>query len=256
MRVSTFNVNSLQARMEQLERFVEQEKPDVLCIQETKLPDDRFPVDAIKALGFEFLVFTGQKSYNGVAMLSRTPITDPQTDFRDGDPSGEPRIVAGTVEGVRVYGLYCPNGTQVGSERYHGKLAWFHRLRAELDTHFSPTDPVLLTGDFNITPAPNDTWDPFGSGGKLLCTNEERAALTHLMEFGLDDAFRELNPYFVEFTWWDYQKMGFQRNHGLRIDHFLLTAPLMERAEAVTVHRDVRGWERPSDHAPVSLDLA
>lgn len=255
MRVTTFNVNSLNARMEQLERFVREERPDVLCLQETKLTDDRFPVDAMAALGFPHVVYTGQKSYNGVALLSKTPITDPQTDFLDGEPHPDRRIVAGTVEGIRIYGLYCPNGTQLGSDRFYGKLAWFRRLRKELDDHLDPSGDVLLTGDFNITPADNDTWDPFGTEGQLHCTEEEREVLEHLMAFGLTDAWRVLNPFFVGFTWWNYQRMGFQRNQGLRIDHMLLSESLMARTDAVTIHQDVRGWERPSDHAPVSVDL-
>lgn len=256
MRVTTFNVNSLNARMEQLERFVQEEQPDVLCLQETKVPDDRFPIDAVKALGYPHIVFTGQKSYNGVAMLSRHPISDPQIDFLDGEPHPARRLVAGTVQGVRIYGLYCPNGTQVHSPRYRGKLEWFRRLRAELDTHHDPSDDLLITGDFNITPADNDTWDPFGSEGQLLCTEAEREVFEHLLAFGLTDSWRELNPFFVEFSWWDYQRMGFSRNQGLRIDHVLLTESLMERAEQVIIHREVRGWDKPSDHVPVSVDLA
>jgi len=255
MRVTTFNVNSLNARMESVRRFVDEEAPDVLVLQETKVDDPRFPLDAVKGLGFEHVEFDGQKSYNGVAMLSKYPISDVQKNFRDGEPHPDKRIIAGTVQGIRIYGLYCPNGTQVGSPRYHGKLEWFRRLRAELDAHFSPTDAVLLTGDFNITPTENDCWDPFRSDGTLLCTDEERAVFQHLLDFGLTDTWRELNPFSVEFTWWDYQRMGWPRNQGIRIDHVLLTQPLLQRATAVTIHREVRGWERPSDHAPVSVDL-
>lgn len=255
MRVTSFNVNSLNARMEQLTQFVAQEKPDVMCLQETKLPDDRLPVDDLKALGFPHVIFTGQKAYNGVAMLSKHPIEDPQLDFRD-EPHADRRLVAGTVQGIRIYGLYCPNGTKVGSPRFHGKLDWYRRLRTELDTHFQPTDDVLITGDFNVTPTDIDTWDPFGTDGHLLCTREERAAFQDLLDFGLTDAWRQQNPYSVEFSWWDYQKMGFSRNHGLRIDHALLTDSVLKRCEAVTIHRDVRGWDNPSDHAPVTTTLA
>lgn len=255
MRIVTFNVNSLNARMEQLARVVEELQPDVMCLQETKLPDDRLPVDDLKALGFEHVAFTGQKAYNGVAMLSKHELSDVQLDFRD-EPHPDRRIVAATVQGIRIYGLYVPNGTKVGSERFHGKLDWYRRLRTELDTYYKPDDHVLITGDFNVTPTDNDTWDPFGTEGKLLCTREEREAFENLLEFGLTDAWRDLNPFSVEFSWWDYQKMGWQRNHGLRIDHMLLTDPLLERCEAVTIHREIRGWDNPSDHTPVSVDLA
>lgn len=255
MRVATYNVNSLNARMASVERYVKECAPDVLCLQETKLPDERFPTEAIRAMGFGHIASTGQKSYNGVAMLSKHPIEDVQTDFLDGDPHADRRLIAGTVQGTRIYGLYCPNGTQVGSARFHGKLDWYRRLRAELDTHFSANDDVLLCGDFNITPTDNDTWDPFGSEGKLLCTPQEREIFEHLLAFGFTESWREKNPFSVEFSWWDYQKMGWQRNHGLRIDHVLLTASLMSRCEEVTIHREVRGWPSPSDHAPVSVDL-
>ncbi|MEZ4318617.1 MAG: exodeoxyribonuclease III [Myxococcota bacterium] len=256
MRIATFNVNSLNARMEQLRRFVDEHGPDVLCLQETKLEDSRFPEAAMHDLGFEHVAFDGQKSYNGVAMLSKLPLVDVQKNFRDGEPHPDKRILAATVAGIRIYGLYCPNGTQVGSERFHGKLDWYRRLRAELDTHFTPADDVLITGDFNVTPTETDCWDPFRSEGKLLCTNEEREVFEHLLDFGLTDSWRERNPFSVEFSWWDYQKMGWQRNQGLRIDHVLLTDSLLERCEAVTIHRDVRGWDSPSDHAPVSVDLS
>ena len=255
MRVTTFNVNSLHARAASFERFVATHDPDVVCLQETKLPDERFPVEAMKSLGFPHIAFTGQKSYNGVAMLSKHPIENPQLDFLDGEPHPDRRLVAGTVKGIRIYGLYCPNGTEVGSPRYHGKLAWYRRLRAEFDTHLDPTGPVLVTGDFNVTPTDNDTWDPFRSEGHLLSTKEERAVLEHLMEFGLTDAWRALNPFSVEFTHWDYQRRAFSLNQGIRIDHVLLTDCLMKRARAVAIHKDVRGWDTPSDHAPVSVDL-
>jgi exodeoxyribonuclease-3 len=178
-----------------------------------------------------------------------------QLDFRDGPPSAERRLIAATVQGVRIYGLYCPNGTEVGSERFHGKLAWYRRLRAELDARFTPSDALMLVGDFNVTPTDSDCWDPFGSEGTLLCTDQEREAWRHLCGFGLTDAWRSKNPFAVDFSWWDYQKMGWQRNHGLRIDHALLTPPLMARCKAVTIHREARGWDNPSDHAPVSVDL-
>ncbi len=254
MRVATYNVNSLNARLDHVRRFAEESGVDVLALQETKLEDSRFPVDQLEDM-FPHIAFDGQKSYNGVALLSKHPLEDVQKNFRDGEPHPDKRIIAATVRGVRIYGLYCPNGTQVGSDRFRGKLEWYRRLRAELDTYHSPDDAVIVTGDFNVTPTEHDCWDPFRSEGKLLCTNEEREAFEHLLDFGLTDSWRELNPYIVEFSWWDYQKMGWQRNHGLRIDHVLLTDSLLDRCEAVTIHKDVRGWDSPSDHAPVSVDL-
>lgn len=256
MRVATFNVNSLNARLDPLARWVRDARPDVVCLQETKVEDTRFPELAVRAMGFEHVAFTGQKTYNGVAILSRYPLSDVQTEFRDGEPHPDRRLIAATVEGVRIYGLYCPNGTEVGSPRYHGKLAWFRRLRAELDAYHTPSDPLLVCGDFNVTPTEMDCWDPFGSEGQLLCTDAEREVFQHLLAFGLHDTWREKNPFAVDFSWWDYQRMGWPRNQGLRIDHVLLTAPLLARCTGVTIHRDVRGGDTPSDHAPVSVDLS
>ncbi len=255
MRVSTFNVNGLQSRLPQLRRFCEQFQPDVVCLQEIKLPDARFPHDAIAAMGYPHQLVAGQKAYNGVAILSRLPLDDPQRGFRDGPPDPEQRLVAATVDGIRIYGLYAPNGTQVGSDRYERKLAWYARLTEELRSYHQPSDPLLLTGDFNVVPDDIDAWDPFGSEGQLLCTEPEREAFATLLAFGLHDAYRALYPTDVGFTWWDYQRRAYARNQGLRIDHVLLTAPLLERARRVLLHREVRGWERPSDHAPVSVDL-
>ncbi len=253
MRVVTWNVNSLRTRMEHLARFTEEVSPDVVCLQELKLEDDQIPVEELQALGYPHLVAYGQPAYNGVAMLSKLPIEGEQRGFL-GDDDDQARVVAGTVQGVRIYGLYTPNGQSVGSPQFLYKLAWLGKLREELD-RYAPTDEVLVCGDMNVAPSDLDVWDPFKAEGRVLFHPDERAAIQALVDWGLTDAFRERNPFETAFSWWDYQKMGFQRNHGMRIDHVYLTAPLMQRCTEVTIHRDVRGWDTPSDHAPVSVVL-
>lgn len=253
MRIVTWNVNSLRARMDHLARFVGEVSPDVLCLQELKADDAQIPLEALHALGYPHVVAWGQPTYNGVALLSRHPITDPQRGFQGYDDDAA-RAVSGTVGGVRIYGLYTPNGQAVGGPQFRYKLDWLAALRRELD-RLDPGDDVLVCGDMNIAPGDLDVWDPFKAEGQLLCTAEERAALQHVLDWGLIDSFRERNPFESGFSWWDYRRMGFSRNQGLRIDHVLLSRSLMARCAEVTIHRDVRGWDTPSDHAPVSVVL-
>lgn len=253
MRITTWNVNSLRARTGHVQRFAEEHAPDVLCLQELKLADDLFPADELRA-HFPYQTWWGQATYNGVAILSKRPLDEIRRGF-EAWPDDEARCLSCLVAGIRVYALYVPNGTEVGSARFHYKLKWLEHLRAELDRWPKDT-PLAVVGDMNVAPDDLDVWDPFRCDGILLCHPDERAALAHVTAWGLHDAFRERNPFANAFTWWDYQKMGFVRNHGLRIDHTLLSDPLMVRLQKVTIHRDVRGWELPSDHAPVSVDLA
>lgn len=254
MRVTTWNVNSLRARLDHVVRFVAEAKPDVLCLQELKLPQDQFPVDVLGPL-FPHSVWWGQPTYNGVAILSKLPLSDVRKGFAV-DDDGEARVLTCVVDGVRLYGLYCPNGTELGSARFHAKLRWYDRLADEVAAYAADAE-VLVVGDMNVAPDDLDVWDPFKCDGQLLCHPDERAAFARLCARGrLTDAFREREPFANAFTWWHYQKMGFQRNHGLRIDHALASAPLMARLRAITIHRGVRGWDQPSDHAPVSADFA
>ncbi|HHO52513.1 MAG TPA: exodeoxyribonuclease III [Deltaproteobacteria bacterium] len=254
MRIATWNVNSLRARASHLERFVEEVGPDVLCLQELKIDDPQIPFESLHALGYPHVVAWGQPTYNGVALLSRHPITDPQRGLGDYEDDAA-RAVSGMVEGVWIYSLYAPNGQAVGSAQFSYKLAWLAALRRALQRH-TPSDDVLVCGDLNIAPGDLDVWDPFKAEGRLLCTDEERRALQELLDWGLFDSFRERNLFESAFTWWDYRRMGFSRNQGLRIDHVLLTRSLMDRCTEVTIHRDVRGWDTPSDHAPVSVVLS
>lgn len=255
MRFTTWNVNSLRLRVEHLAKFAKAADPDVLCLQELKLTQEAFPEDAVRAL-FPHVEWWGQQAYNGVALLSKHPLGNVRRGFVQwGSPTPydpESRVLSADVGERRVYGLYVPNGQQVGAPKFFYKLAWLGELRRDLDATCAGRKVVLL-GDFNVALDDLDVWDPFKCDGQILCHDKEREALRNVLAFGFVDPFREKNPYANEFTWWDYQKMGFQRNHGLRIDHTFVTAA--ETVRKVTIHRDVRGWENPSDHAPVSVDV-
>jgi exodeoxyribonuclease-3 len=257
MKVATWNTNSLRIRVEHLRRWLAETPVDVLCLQETKTPDESFPSQEITALGFPHQAIYGQKSYNGVAILSRQPITNVVKGFALGEPDPQTRLIRGTVNGVELVNVYVPNGNRVGSEKFQYKLAWLKRLRAELDHSHDPTSPLLLCGDINIAPADDDTWDPFEADGQILFHPHEHRALTQLTDWGLTDAFRHLYPTQQQFSWWDYRGGGFPRNHGFRIDHIYLSVPLLARCQGVVIERRLRGWEKPSDHVPVvaTLDL-
>jgi len=256
MQVVTWNVNSLRARMAHLLRFLDEVSPDVVCLQELKLTDDLFPAKVLREAGYPHLVWWGQKNYNGVAMLSKHPIDAPQKGIDDGGDRSQSRLIAGTVNGIRIIGVYAPNGTRLGSEPFAFKLSWYDRLFEMIASRHRPSDPIILCGDLNIAPDDPDVWDPFRCDGILLCHPLERERFQRFLDWGFVDPFRERHPFANTFSWWDYQQMGFQRNHGLRIDHTLLTAPVDARCSEVTIHANVRGWTSPSDHAPVSVTLS
>ena len=253
MRVCTWNVNSLRARLDHVRRFTEEGGCDVICLQETKCTDEQFPAEALAEMGWAHVEHWGQPTYNGVALLSRHPLVDVQRGF-EGYDDDEARVIAATVKGVRIYGLYTPNGQAVGSPKFHYKLRWLEQLRAEVH-RYEPGTKLLVCGDMNIAPDDIDVWDPFKLDGQLLCHPHEREALAKVLAWGLADAYRDQHPFSNEFSWWNYQNMGFQRGFGLRIDHVFLSDPLMDALKKATIHRDVRGWDTPSDHAPVSVDL-
>jgi exodeoxyribonuclease III len=251
VKIATWNVNSLRMRHAHLAQWVKTAAPDVLCLQETKLEDHEFPHADLVALGYPHVVFRGERSYNGVAMLSKLPLDDVRFDFDDGVDDPQPRLVTARVAGIRVLGCYVPNGQEVGSPKFAYKLQWFDRLRAFLDRVASPSDDVLLCGDLNVAPGEADVWDPFQCDGRVLFHPAERAKVGELLAWGLLDAWREKNPFGSQFSWWDYQGMGFQRNHGFRIDHVLVSRSLYARCRAISIERVVRTWKNPSDHVPV-----
>jgi exodeoxyribonuclease-3 len=251
LKLATWNVNSLRIRIPHLEKWAKKAKPDLVCLQETKTEDAEFPVAEIEALGFPHLAFIGEKSYNGVALLSRTPLEGVIAGFGDGVDDPHPRMISAMVAGIRVVCCYVPNGQQLGSPAFAYKLAWFDRLRAFLGRIATPDDPVAVVGDMNVAPEEQDVWDPFQCDGQVLFHPLERQKIQDLLGWGLTDAFRTRQPFASQFSWWDYRGMGFQRNHGLRIDHVFVTKPLLARCTSVVIEREVRTWKDPSDHVPV-----
>lgn len=250
VKLVTWNVNSIRQRFERLVALLARHAPDVVCLQETKTTDADFPAEALRAAGYAS-VFAGQKAYNGVAILAKGEMADVTRGFRDGGDDEQARLIAATIGGVRVICAYVPNGQSVGSEKYAYKLEWLERLRKMLDREGDHTRPLALVGDFNVAPADADVHDPEAWRGQVLVSEPERAALRHVLDYGLVDAFRDRYPDKVAFTWWDYRMLGFPKNHGLRIDHMLMTRPLAVRLEDVVIDRDERKGKSPSDHAPV-----
>jgi exodeoxyribonuclease-3 len=227
--------------------------PDVLVLQEIKQVTEKFPSDALQELGYHAIA-SGQKTYNGVAVISKSPASDPVTDFPEyEDP--QRRILASTIGNVRVIDLYVPNGSEVGSDKYHYKLAWLASLHSFLQTELQQHENVVVLGDFNIAPADQDVYDPEKWGEAVLCSPREREALKALLDLGLTDVFRKFDQPEKSFSWWDYRAAGFRRNAGLRIDLILTSAAMAERCTASYVDREPRSWERPSDHAPVVAEF-
>jgi exodeoxyribonuclease III len=273
VRIATWNVNSLKARLEKVEWWLGRAAPDVLLLQETKLTDADAPALAFAAAGYQ-LLHHGEGRWNGVAIISRVGIAEPVTNFGDGpvrdtgpgtavpgaeedfDPLDEARMVSAVCGGVRVVSLYAPNGREVGSPFYEGKLRWFARLRRWLDEARDPSEPLLLGGDLNVAPADADVWDPAAAHGGTHVSEPERAAFRALLDWGLVDTYRAGHAEPGRFTWWDYRAGNFQRNEGMRIDHLLASAPVAGRVVAVEIDREARkGQPTPSDHAPLVLDL-
>jgi exodeoxyribonuclease-3 len=254
MKIATWNVNSLKVRLPHLLQWLETNPVDVLCLQETKLTDDKFPVDALNAAGYQ-VAFTGQKTYNGVAILSKHPITDVQKNNPLYDDPQQ-RILAATIEGIRFVCAYVPNGQAVGSDKFVYKMAWLASLREWLAAELALHPQLAALGDYNIAPEDRDVHDPVEWGEGIHVSPAERAALGTLTALGLQDAFRLFEQPEKSYSWWDYRMMGFRRNRGLRIDHILLSPALASRCEACIIDRDPRKWEQPSDHTPVVATLA
>jgi exodeoxyribonuclease-3 len=253
MKLATWNVNSLSVRLPQVLDWLQTNPVDVLAMQELKMTDDKFPKDAFEALGYHAQWF-GQKTYNGVALLSRTPATDIVKNIPGFDDEMA-RVIAGTVEGVRVVGAYFPNGQEPGSDKFEYKMEWLKGMRqwikAELEVH----PKLVLMGDYNITFDDLDVWDPIGLQDTIHCTEEERYHLRALVALGLHDSHRLFEQPAKSYSWWDYRGGGFTRNRGLRIDHILVSNALKPSVQACTIDKLPRKNERPSDHAPVVVTL-
>lgn len=254
MKLATWNVNSLNVRLPHVLKWLEENPVDVLCVQETKLTDDKFPVAAIEAAGYH-VVFSGQKTYNGVAILSKHPIADVVINNPHYEDVQQ-RILAATIAGMRIVCAYVPNGQAVGTDKYEYKLGWLKSFRDWLEAEAAAHPNLAVLGDYNIAPEDRDVHDPVAWKDQVLCSVPERAALEALFKLGLSDSFRLFEQADKTFSWWDYRMLGFQKNKGVRIDHILLSAPLARRCVACVVDRAPRKWEQPSDHAPVIATLS
>jgi exodeoxyribonuclease-3 len=253
MKLATSNVNSLKVRLPQLLEWLSTSPVDVLCLQETKLTDDKFPVAEINAAGYQ-VAFTGQKTYNGVAILSRYPIQNVVKNNPLFDDEQQ-RVISATIEGMRIVCAYIPNGQAVGTDKYEYKLRWLDALTRWLSDELKAHPALALLGDYNIAPGDADVYDPVEWAGQVLCSDSERAAFERLVALGLQDAFRMFPQAEKLYSWWDYRQMAFRRNRGLRIDHILLSAPLAARCTACEIDKLPRKWEQPSDHTPVVATL-
>jgi exodeoxyribonuclease-3 len=267
MRIASWNVNSLKARLEKVTWWLERAYPDVLLLQETKCSDAEAPREAFAKLGYELAHHGTPGGRNGVAIASRLPMSDAESNFGeplqkertpdvpDDEPFAEPRFHAVTVAGLRVASIYAPNGRAVGSPFYAAKLTWFERLARWLQTRRTE-EPLVIGGDFNIAPTDADVWDPKVCHGGTHVSPSERAAFMRLIEWGLVDAYRQHHPEPDRYTWWDYRAGDFHRNVGMRIDHILVSAPVATRTVWAEIDREARkGKPIPSDHAPLVVDL-
>jgi len=257
MRIATWNVNSIRTRVDRVLLWLDEHQPDVLCMQETKVVDDNFPREGFEERGYS-LSLLGQRTYNGVAIASRLPVEDVERGLPLADDE-DARGIAATIGGVRIVSLYVPNGRQLEADHYQYKLRWLDALRAWLDEHHKPSDPLILVGDFNVAPDDRDVYDPAAFEGSVMNSDEVRARLQTLLDWGLVDSLRTVTDEPGVFTWWDYRGGAFRFNQGLRIDLMLASDPVRERIVSVTTHRDDRkvrkGVEKPSDHVPVTLEL-
>ena len=263
MRIASWNVNSVRTRLDQVLSWLEQQQPDVLCLQETKVADELFPHAAFEQLGYSCAI-SGQKAYNGVALISRLPLEDVQIGFTpllpdDAEAAGlseQKRVISALIEGIRVLNLYVPNGSSLKSEKYPYKLEWLACLKRYLAAQEQQGDPLCMVGDFNIGPEPRDLHDPERLTGGIMASNAEREALQGALAGRLSDAFRVFEPGSGHWSWWDYRSGAWDRDQGWRIDHIYLSEDLLDCATGCVIDKGPRGNIQPSDHAPVVVNLA
>jgi exodeoxyribonuclease III len=257
MKIATWNVNSVNARLETILTWFREAQPDVACLQEIKCVDEKFPVEAFESLGYNAAVH-GQKSYNGVALLSKTPLEDVRRGLPGDDGDDHARYIEAVVSGpepVRVASIYLPNGNPITTDKFPYKLRWMERLASHAKDLLALEEPLALCGDYNVIPEPEDADNPASWMGDALFQPETRAAFRRLKWLGLTEAYTEVDGTPGGYTFWDYQAGAWQRNHGIRIDHFLLSPQAADRLTSVTIHRNARAMEKPSDHVPVVVEL-
>lgn len=249
LKIATWNVNSINARLPHILKWLADESPDVLVLQEIKVPDERFPLSEIVSLGFE-VNFSGQKAYNGVALISRSLAQSVVKDL-PGWEDPQKRVIAATINDIRIVNLYVPNGQAVGSDKYQYKLNWLDKMRDYLAGELKKFKHLVVLGDFNIAPEGRDVYDPAAWEGQILVSEGERARFDALLDLGLTDSFRLFEKGQGHYTWWDYRAGSFRRDLGLRIDHILLSPALTAHCKSCHIDKEPRGWQRPSDHAIV-----
>jgi exodeoxyribonuclease-3 len=254
MKIATWNVNSLRVRIDHVLDWLKCGHADVLALQETKTRDEDFPIDAFAELGFK-VQFSGQPTYNGVALISRREMTEIRTEL-DGWDDPQRRVLAATIDGVRIHNLYVPNGQSVDSDKYRYKLDWLGALKKQVARELADYPNSILLGDFNIAPEDRDVHDPAAWEGKVLCSDSERKALQELIELGFVDVFRGFEQEEKSYSWWDYRAAAFRRNMGLRIDLILASGDLKDRCTACRIDVEPRRLERPSDHTPVIAEFS
>ncbi|MDH3934826.1 MAG: exodeoxyribonuclease III [Gammaproteobacteria bacterium] len=253
MKIATWNVNSLKVRLPHVLDWLAASEADILCLQETKTTDENFPADELEAAGYH-VVFSGQKTYNGVAIISKQPASDIIIDVAELDDP-QRRILGATIDGVRVLNLYVVNGQEVGSEKYAHKLHWLEKVTAHMAEQLQRHERFVVVGDFNIAPDDRDVYDPEAWHERILCSTPERDALQKILDLGLTDTFRLFEQEEKSYSWWDYRAAGFRRNRGLRIDLILANQALAENCRACAIDKEPRRLERPSDHTPVIADF-
>jgi exodeoxyribonuclease-3 len=252
--IATWNVNSLKARLPRVQQWILENKPDVLCIQETKMKDAVFPSQVFDEMGYESAHF-GQGQWNGVAILSKVGLDNVINNFAVGEPDGEARIISAECGGITVVCVYVPNGRELEHDHYQYKLRWMKQLKQHIAKIAKPAGDVIVTGDFNIAPNDIDVWDPEALVGSTHVSAPEREVLNDLCAWGLTDIYRDQHPEPKLFSWWDYRDGGFHKNHGMRIDLLLVSESVAKRTKMTVVDRNARKGEKPSDHAPVVMEL-
>lgn len=259
MRIATWNVNSIRLRLDNTLAWLAERQPDIVCLQEIKCQDEQFPREAFEQLGYNVAVH-GQKGFNGVAVLSRLPFDEVTSGLPGGDGDVQSRfieVVVSTPQGVvRVCGIYLPNGNPVDTEKYPYKLEWMARLKAHIANRLTYEEPLVVCGDYNVIPEPEDAANPAAWAGDALFLPQTRAAFREILNLGMTDALRATTQAPGLYSFWDYQAGAWQRNNGIRIDHLLLSPQAADRLKATGIDKHVRGWEKPSDHVPVWADLA
>ncbi len=255
MKIATWNINGIASRLQHVLDWCASNQPDVLCLQETKCIDEKFPVLKLRAAGFPCIEFHGEKAYNGVAILSKHPIRELQKNFPDDGTDAPRRLIAATIEGIRVVNVYVPHGTALGTDKFEFKLDWITRLRAYFDRGFDCEESVLLCGDLNVAPHELDVWKPSLWKDKTHFSKPERDALLNLKRWGFTDVFRQLNDEVREYSWWSNFHNDFEKDRGLRIDHIWASRPLAETCISCWIDPAPRRLEKASDHAPVVAEF-